>query len=211
MNGSGLNFGRSFRRTISISARFITPSGSKCRNESVAHEVIERSGNFTLIQSAVAHDDIDAAFAIGTDPIERLDDCFDHSLSQIRLFFDELRGGQQGAKGNIFEFVTAVNQPFKPGFQKWLIRRRRHQRSDHATLLQGDDLARIVRDVDVVGEVRRQAMFGKDRLQQTVAGATEGDRYLRSFQIFETFDFRARYKPKRNLIKDLDENAQLFT
>ena len=64
------------------------------RNKGVAHEVIERRGNFPLVQSAVAHNDIDAALAIGADPIERLDDCFDHSLSQIRLFFYELRGGQ---------------------------------------------------------------------------------------------------------------------
>jgi hypothetical protein len=48
-------------------------------------------------------------------------------------------------------------------------------------LLQREDLAGIVRDIDVVGEVRREAVFGEKRHKQTVGRAAEGDCYLRSF------------------------------
>src|SRR5262245_3048944 len=40
------------------------------RNKSITHEIVKRSGNLPLIEPAVAHDDIDAPFAVGADPVK---------------------------------------------------------------------------------------------------------------------------------------------
>src|SRR3989304_3328892 len=60
------------------------------------------------------------------------------------------------------------------------------------------------------GKFRRKAMFGKQRLEQTVGGAAEGDGDLRSLQIFKTLDLGARDQTEGDLVEDLHENAQLL-
>src|SRR5262245_64640164 len=101
----------------------------------------------------MAHDHFDAAVAILADKQQGLCDRRDPALNEVRLFLNDFRRGEHGAKRYVLENITDIDQPFESLFEELAIRWRSQESSRSSPLHQGGGFGLIAGNIEILGEI----------------------------------------------------------
>src|SRR5262245_21564103 len=83
----------------------------------------------------------------------------DPALNEVRLFLNDFRRGEHGAKRYVRENITDIDQPFESLFEELAIHWRSQESSRSSALHQGGGLSLVTRDVEVLRKIRRNLRF----------------------------------------------------